>query len=193
MSDQSRQDRLTEARKLLDASAFVSSNLLAEDMLAWARKLIEADVMEGDAEATWLSGELSTDYTGTPAEVEARHLDHLNASAAAGVIEAKFKLSLFLFDQGETSRAATLCQEAAEAGLPAAMWCHGLDLISGTARDRNEATGIDYIRRAAEQNVANAVKFMADTTALGQFGLTQDEAEGALWHRRLNSPQVYWI
>lgn len=192
MTEDESQERLAEAKALIDAIWHVSDDKRYATILDWIDDLLAPLVADGDLDATFWWETLRAD--GTPAESEedaaARYLKHLSSLADKGHTEAQFRLSQALYDQGEFVTAAKYCGQAAADGHAYANWCFGLDLLAGKGVDRDETLGLSHIRKAAELYFEGALKFMADAYALGQYGFPVDTAEAASWQRKLNDPRV---
>ena len=121
----------------------------------------------------------------TNEEFDVAYRAQVEAAAAAGSIEAQFRLACEL-DQPETrERSADLFKQAAQAGYPYAMWCHGLDLLSGNGLAKNELAGLDYIRRAGELKFEGAIHFISAAYGSGSHGFPIDKEQAALWWKRL--------
>ena len=192
MTEQEAQERLTEAKVLIDATWHVSEDRRRATLLGWIDDLLAPLIADGNPDAVfWRETILLED---NPAESEedatARYLGHLTKLADKGHTEAMFRLSLRLYDKGEFIAAAKYCRRAADGGHAYANWCFGLDLLSGKGVARDEALGLSHIRIAAELYFEGALKFMADAYTLGQYGFPVDTAEAASWHRKLSDPRV---
>ncbi|MCG3269574.1 hypothetical protein [Yoonia sp. I 8.24] len=184
---------LGEARGLLAAVTLCSCSDRADVLLGWVVDFLTPLAAAEDPSAVWMLADAKSQFSESevdPDVAERERLSALMEAAISGVTEAQFIASLHFFDLGEKARSFELCAQAAEAGHAYAMWCHGLDLISGVGCERNEQAGLKFIEKAAAQKFEGAIRFMADALALGQHGFEVDSPKAAEWQRLLSSPDL---
>ena len=174
-----------EARKLLEA-AYSSSDETRHDLLmCWVREILEPLARAGIAEAMWLLCGIPTHSGSSLADFDRNYRAQIEAAAAAGSLDAKFRLACEL-DETETSkRSAELFKEVAEAGYPYAMWCHGLNLLSGKGLPQDKEAGLVYIREAAERKFEGAIHFVSAAYGSGAHGFPVDPEAAAKWWKNL--------
>lgn len=192
MTEEETEDRLAEARALIDASWHLSDDARRATVFGWIDDLLAPLVSAGNLDAIFWQETIASEENPATSEEEAlaRYREHITKLADQGHTEAMFRLSLLLHDAGEFVPAADYCKRAAGDGHAYANWCFGLDLLSGQGVARDEALGLKHIQAAAELYFEGALKFMADAHALGQFGLPIDAGEAARWHRKLSDPKM---
>ncbi len=184
---------LDEARVLLTAFARCSCPDRADVLFGWIVDLLAPLAAAEHPAAVWMLSDAKSQMLGTeidPEIAEKERLSELMAAANNGVAEAQFVASIHFFDRGDKAQSFALCAQAPAAGHAYAMWCHGLDLISGAGGERNEQAGLQFIEEAAAQKFEGAIRFMADALALGQHGFAVDSAKSAEWHRLLSAPDI---
>jgi TPR repeat protein len=162
-------------------------------MLGWACDLLDPLVAASHPAAVWLQSDAKSQFSDVEIDPDLARQERLSAlmiAADSGVAEAQFFTSLHFFDEGDRARSYELCAKADAVGHAHAMWCHGLDLISGNGGERNETKGLKMIEQAATQKFEGAIRFMADALALGQHGLDVDKTKAAEWHRLLSADDV---
>ena len=179
-----------EAHALLEAAWNTTDDIRFEQLIAWAREIIEPLADSGYPPALWLKCSLPLDVDLTDDECGALHRQQLENAAEAGSAEAQFSLACDLDEEPTLERSALLFQEAAESGHAYAMWCHGLNLLSGRGIEKDEALGLSFIKRSAELKFEGAVKFMADACANGTHGQDHSDEESAIWWKRLSDPAL---
>jgi len=186
-------ERLDEARALLKAVEQCSNTERADAMLGWAVELLGPLADAGNPAAVWILSDAKSQFSDVkidPDVAAEQHLAALLAAANKGVPKAQFLASLHFFDNGDKRQSFALCAQAAASGHAYAMWCHGLDLISGAGGPTDEQKGLKFIERAATKKFEGAIRFMADALAIGQHGFTVDNAKAAKWHRMLSAQDV---
>ena len=181
---------VTEAKALLEAAWNTTDDERYDQLIAWAREIIDPLANSGYPSALWLKCSLPYDAELSEETVERLHREQLEKAATAGNIDAKFSLAVELDEEPTLERSAALFKEAAEAGHAYAMWCHSLNLLSGRGIEKNEQEGLSYIKKSAELKFEGAIKFVADAYANGTHGYNKDEEASALWWKKLTSPGV---
>lgn len=182
------QSDLAEAQALLNARWMCSNEELASKIEIWVRELLFPLCEEGHAEARYLLSALGGEEVGvlSEAEFDESLLKQYREGAESEVPEAQFQLAHWHWERGNHAKAADLYKKAAAQGHAYAMWCIGLDLISGRGIERNEKDGIAYIKQSADLKFEGAIQFISNAYALGQYGFPVDEAQAAEWQRKLS-------
>ncbi|TQV83636.1 hypothetical protein [Denitrobaculum tricleocarpae] len=130
MTEDEAQERLTEAKALIDASWHVSDDSRRATLLQWIDDLLAPLVSAAHPDAVfWRETLLLENPAGSGDEARARYLAHLTGLADQGHVEAMFRLSQLLYDKRDFVAAASFCRKAAAAGHAYANWCLGLDLL----------------------------------------------------------------
>ena len=181
---------LIEAETLLEAAWNSTDDRRYDQLISWAREIIEPLANSNYPPALWLKCSLPYDAELSEEEVDKLHSEQLELAAKAGNVDAKFSLAVELDEEPTLKRSALLFKEAAEAGHAHAMWCHGLNLLSGHGIDKDEQEGLRFIMNSAELKFEGAIQFVADAYAKGTHGFTQDDQASALWWKKLSSPGV---
>lgn len=181
---------LVEAKALLNAAWNSSDDERRESLIAWAKGILKPLAETGCPTAKWLMCALLVKAENTEAEFDKEYWKCVEGAAKAGSLEAKFSLACELDEEPTRARSAQLFKEVAESGDPYAMWCHGLNLYSGTGLAQNIDEGLRFIRRSAEGNFEGAIKFVSDAYATGTHGFSKDEKEAAKWLKRLSQKNV---
>lgn len=179
-----------EARTLLDAAGCSLDNERRDQLIVWARETLASLVEAEYPPAMWLQCALEYEGEWSEEELDGRYREAMEKAAAAGSVEAQFRLACILDEEPTVVRSAELFQEAAEAGHAHAMWCHGLNLISGRGIERNEAAGLEFIRRSAELKFEGAIQFVSHCYMVGGHGFPKEEAKAAEWWKKLSDPDV---
>jgi len=186
-------DRLvTEAKALLNAALHTTEETRFEQLISWVREIIEPLAKAGHPRALWLKCSLPYDAKLSAEEVERRHREELEKAAASGNADAQFSLASELYEEPTLERSASLFKEAAEAGHAYAMWCHGLNLLSGRGIEKSKEDGLSFIQRSADLKFEGAIKFIADAYANGTYGYEKSEEESALWWKKLSEPGLIY-
>jgi TPR repeat protein len=78
--------------------------------------------------------------------------------------------------------------------IPPAEWEHGLNLLGGTGLSKDEALGITFIRKAAENKYEGVLQFIADAYEEGKFGFQKDPQLATFWREKIQNDDVihYW-
>jgi len=181
---------VAEAHALLNAAWHTTDDKRYEKLISWAREIIEPLAMAEYAPALWLKCSLPYDAELSNEEVNRLHREELEKAAEAGNPEAQFSLACELYEEPTLEKSAFLFKKAAEAGHAYAMWCHGLNLLSGRGIEKNEEEGLSFIQRSAELKFEGAVKFVADACANGTYGYHKNQEESALWWKKLSDPHL---
>jgi TPR repeat protein len=73
-------------------------------------------------------------------------------------------------------------------------WVHGWNLFGGRGLPKDEALGITFICKAAENKFEGALQFIADAYEEGKFGFPKDPQLAAFWREKLQDDDVihYW-
>jgi TPR repeat protein len=125
---------------------------------------------------------------------DARYFALIRQAALGGDERAQFRMGQMHEPESELEADAEASAHwfklSALQGYPYAQWVHGLNLWTGHGCPRDEALGLDFIRRAAEGRFAGAIQFVADAYAAGSHGYPKDEAQMEIWRRRLDEPGV---
>lgn len=179
-----------EAHALLDAAWNTTDEDRYDQLISWAREIIEPLATSGYPPALWLKCSLPYGSELSGEEVDERHRKELEKAAEAGNADAQFSLACDLDEEPTLKRSADLFKKAAESGHAYAMWCHGLNLLSGRGIEKNEELGLSLIERAAELKFEGAVKFMADACASGTHGQEKNEEKSALWWKKLSDQEL---
>ena len=123
-----------------------------------------------------------------------RYIALIRQAAHGGDARAQFRMGQMHEPESEleadAAASAHWFELSAMQGYPYAQWVHGLNLWTGHGRPRDEALGLDFIRRAAEGRFEGAIEFVADAYAAGTHGYPKDEAQAEIWRRRLDEPGV---
>lgn len=182
-------DVLNEAKVLLDVRACCSSETVISEIENWVRQLLRPLADNGDAHASYLLGGLENElHSGE--SFDDFVLNQFLTGADANIPEAMFYLAHWYWENGQKAKALPLYKKAAEAGHAYAMWCYGLDLMSGSGGEEDQQEGLRQIEKAAHLKFEGAIQFMANAYASGQYGFTKDDRRAAEWFREMGSPDL---
>lgn len=181
---------LSEAKAFLSAAYRTSDDKRYEQLVSWARDIIEPLADSNYPPAVWLKASLPYDAELSEEVVEKLHRQQLEKASSLGNIEAKFNLAVELDEDPTVETSATLFKEAAEAGHAYSMWCHGLNLISGRGVPKDEALGYEFINKSGELKFEGAIIFLSNAYANGSHGYKKDDAVSAQWHKKLSDPEM---
>ena len=184
------EDLAREAKALLEAAWNTSDENRYDQLIAWAREIIEPLAKSGYPPALWLKCSLPYDADLSEEVVEKLHREQVEKAVAAGNVDAKFNLAIELDEEPTQKRSASLFKEVAETGHAYAMWCHGLNLLSGNGLEKNEQEGLSFIIKSAENKFEGAIQFVANAYANGTYGFSKDEEASALWWKKLYDSDV---
>jgi TPR repeat protein len=69
-----------------------------------------------------------------------------------------------------------------------------IESFAGRGLPKDEALGITFIRKAAENKFEGALQFIADAYEEGKFGFPKDPLLAAFWREKLQDDDVihYW-
>ncbi len=175
---------------MLDAAWQTTDDKRFDYLITWAREIIAPLADSGYPPALWLKCSLPYGSNLGQKAVERLHREQIEKAAAAGDVEAKFSLGIELDRESTSKESAALFKEAAESGHAYAMWCHGLNLLSGRGIEKNESEGVSYIAKSAELKFEGAITFVANAFANGTHGYQKDEKASAMWWKKLSDPGV---
>lgn len=123
----------------------------------------------------------SKDGSVTKNRVEA--MQWYRRAAAAGSMEAEYYIGFILYGDRKVEAAMPYFQRAADAGIPEAQFLYGRILLQ-----KNDARGVDYVRRAAESDraatVAQAAYTMGVVCQEGRGGQKVDLPQAVEWFKR---------
>lgn len=193
LDDDDARHLIGEAHALIAAAGYASDDERYDQLLAWARENTACLVQAGLPEGLWLECILAEHDRSSldDAEFTGRFIGILRKAAEAGSNEAKFRLACELDYEPETKpEAVALFAEVATTGHAHAMWCHGLDLLTGTVVEKDPVRGLSYIRKSADLKFEGAIQFISDAYACGTHGYPKDETEAARWRRKLGEKDV---
>jgi TPR repeat protein len=164
-----------------------------------ARKLLKPLVEKNIAEAQYLAGSfaLANEFA-SDAEFEKWHYELFHKAAESGYARAQFALGQAYSGRGDlghnAEKSAYWFSLSAEQGYPPGQWEHGLNLIGGRGLPKNEALGITFIRKAAENKYEGALQFIADAYEGGKFDFQKDSQLAKFWRDKLQDEDVfhYW-
>lgn len=181
---------VTEAKALLNAAWNTTDEARYDQLISWVREIIEPLAATDYPPALWLKCSLPYGAELSGEKVDQLHREELEKAAASGNVDAQFSLACDLDDMPTRERSADLFKKAAEAGHAYAMWCHGLNLLSGRGIKKDEKIGLSFIQHSADLKFEGAVKFIADAYANGTYGYQKDEGKSALWWKKLSDPNL---
>ncbi len=181
---------IKEARALLNAAWNTTDDEKYDQLIEWAREIIDPIAASGYPPALWLQCSLPYGPDLSEEMVDRMHREQLEKAANAGNVEAKFSLGIELDQEPTLKKSASLFKEAAESGHAYAMWCHGLNLLSGHGIEKCESEGLSYIKKSADLKFEGAIRFVADALANGTHGYDRDEEASALWWKKMSDPGV---
>jgi TPR repeat protein len=195
MSNEQNDEVCAEAERLINLAYSSTDDSRQGGLIRQAYEMLFPLVENGVPQALYLHAcytltlECSNDRTH-----ERRHMELIQMAAHAGHAKAQFALGQ-LYDNGDelgfdTEKSAYWFRLAAEQGYAYAQWVHGINLLSGSGVPRDEALGLDFIRRSAEGRFEGALQFMADAYAEGSNGFPKDEDLATQWRERLRAPDV---
>ncbi len=185
------QNIIDEAKALHEAKYYCSDFELYKRIEDHVWKLIDPLIKKKNPDALFLKCMMTTYPDGIEAEEMDRiHRQYLRDAADAGSVEAKFRLACDLDEDRTREEASALFREAAEAGHPYAMWCHGLNLYGGTGQKQNKELGMEYVKKAAENKFEGALWFMNQVYSTGTHGFPKDEQKAAYYLKRLSDKDV---
>ena len=181
---------VAEAEAMANAAMHCSNPRRYKILLRWAREIVTPLSKAGHSSAMWLLCTIPSDEKISPEEFDARHLEQVRSAARAGSIKAKFRLACMLDEEPSIFESASLFADVAATGHAHGMWCHGLNLISGTGGAKDFALGISFILNSANLGFEGAIQFLAAANTNGSHGFARDLERAALWSKKLSEPSV---
>jgi TPR repeat protein len=159
-----------------------------------ARKLLKPLVEKNIAEAQYLAASfaLAHEFKSDAAEKKWRY-DLLYKAAESGYPPAQFALgqAWHYGDLGhDPEKSAYWFSLSAEQGYVHGQWAHGCNLLGGSGLPKDEALGITFIRKAAENKFEGALQFIADAYEEGKFGFQKDPQLATFWREKLKDDDV---
>lgn len=179
-----------EAERLLDLAGWETDNEEHDRLMGQATALLSRLVEKGMPHALYLRASYVLRHEGlSDEEAEARRITMIEAAALQGHAKAQFIMGQFLDEEGELGhdpqKSAEWFRLSAEQGYPYAEWVHGLNLLHGLGVPVNERLAIEFIRRAAEGNFEEALRFIADAYSEGRHGFPVDAEQSRFWRSKL--------
>lgn len=184
-----------EAERLLDLAGWEADDDEHDRLMAQATALLSRLVEKGMPDALYLRASYVSRHEGlSDEEAEARRIKMIEAAALQGHAKAQFVMGQFLDEEGELShdpvKSAEWFRLSAEQGYPYAEWVHGLNLLHGLGVPANERLAIEFIRRAAEGNFEEALRYIADAYSDGRHGFPIDVEQSRYWRNKLQDSGV---
>jgi TPR repeat protein len=185
----------TRAEALIDQAFNSEDEVLGDALKRQAHQLLAPLVAAGFPEALYLHACCTLYLEGLEDQAqEERYITLIQRAAHGGEERAQFRMGQMHEPESEleadAAASAHWFELSAMQGYPYAQWVHGLNLRTGHGRPRDEALGLDFIRRAAEGRFEGAIQFVADAYAAGTHGYPKDEVQAEIWRRRLDEPGV---
>jgi TPR repeat protein len=189
------EENCAHAEALIDQARNCSDELQYHSLMKQAHQLLVPLVAAGVPEALYLHACYTLFLEGLDDKAfEERHVALIWEAAHDGDKRAQFALGQMYEPESEmeadAAASAHWFEMSAMQGYPYAQWVHGLNHWTGHGRPRDEALGLDFIRRAAEGRFKGAIQFVADAYVAGTHGYPKDEAQAEIWRRRLDEPGV---
>ncbi len=192
-SDLARLNKAKAAMKLAENADCASRGLRD------ARRLLKPLVEKNIAEAQYLAASfaLANEFE-SDAAFEKWRYDLLQKAAESGYAPAQFSLGQAYGRGGDLGydpeKSAYWFSLSAEQGYPQGQWEHGLNLLGGSGLPKDEALGIAFIRKAAENKYQGALEFIADAYDAVKFGFQKDPQLATFWREKLKDDDVihYW-
>ncbi|MEX0806377.1 MAG: hypothetical protein WD688_24120 [Candidatus Binatia bacterium] len=188
-SDLARLNKAKAALKRTEDADHASSGL--RDV----RKLLKPLVEKNIAEAQYLAASFAlADEFGSDSAFEKWRYNLLNKAAESGYAPAQFALGQ-AYDRGgdleyDAEKSAYWFSLSAEQAYPHGQWVHGCNLLGGSGLPKDEALGITFIRKAAENKFEGALRFIANAYEEGTFGFPEDPQLSAFWRQKLHHDDV---
>jgi TPR repeat protein len=160
-----------------------------------ARKLLKPLVEKSIAEAQYLAASFALAHEfKSDAAFEKWRYDLLHKAAGSGYAPAQFALGQ-AYDRGgdlghDPEKSAYWFSLSAEQAYPHGQWVHGCNLLGGSGLPKDEALGITFIRKAAENKFEGALQFIADAYEDGKFGFRKDPQLATFWRKKLQDDDV---
>lgn len=167
----------------------------ASSGLREARKLLEPLVEKNIAEAQYLAASFTlAGEFGPDSAAEEWRYNLLHKAAESGYAPAQFALGQ-AYDRGgdlacDIEKSAYWFSLSAAQAYPHGQWVHGCNLLGGSGLPKDEALGIMFIRKAAENKFEGALHFMADAHKEGKFGFPKDPRLSVFWREKLQDDDV---
>ena len=183
------------AKALIDQAFQTEDEQQYASLMSQAHQLLSPLVAAGVPEAMYLHACCTLYLEGlSEEEQDRRHIELIRQAARGGNARAQFRMGQMHEPDAEleadAAESARWFELSAMQGYPYAQWVHGLNLWTGHGIPRDEALGLEFIRRAAEGRFEGAIQFVADAYAAGTHGYPKDEAQAEIWRRRLDEPGV---
>jgi TPR repeat protein len=183
--------RLNKAKAVMKRAEYAPH---ASRGLRDARELLKPLVEKNIAEAQYLAASfaLAHEFKSDAAEKKWRY-DLLHKAAESGYARAQFALgqAWHYGDLGyDAEKSAYWFSLSAEQSYPPGQWEHGLNLLGGRGLPKDEAFGITFIRKAAENKYEGVLKFIADAYEEGKFGFPKDPRLATFWREKLQDDDV---
>jgi len=160
-----------------------------------ARKLLKPLVEKNIPEAQYLAASfaLAHEFKSDAAFAKWRY-DLLHKAAESGHPPAQFALGQ-AYDRGgdlgyNPEKSAYWFSLSAEQACVHGQWVHGCNLLGGSGLPKDEALGITFIRKAAENKFEGALQFISDAYEDGKFGFQKDPQLAAFWRAKLKDDDV---
>lgn len=192
-ADLARLNKAKAAMKLANNAEYASRGLRD------ARRLLKPLVEKNIAEAQYLAGSFAlADEFESDAAFEKWHYDLFHKAAESGYAPAQFSLGQAYSRGGDLGydpeKSAHWFSRSAEQAYPQGQWEHGLNLLGGSGMAKDEALGIAFILKAAENKYQGALEFIADAYDEGKFGFQKDPQLASFWREKLKDDDVihYW-
>jgi TPR repeat protein len=159
-----------------------------------ARKLLKPLVEKNIPEAQYLAASFAlADEFESDAAFNKWRYQLIYEAAESGYAPAQFVLGQAYGQYGDlehdAEKSAYWFSLSAEQAYPPGQWEHGLNLFA-----KDEALGITFIRKAAENKYERALQFIADAYEKGKFGFPKDPQLATFWREKLQDDDVirYW-
>jgi TPR repeat protein len=183
------------AEALIDEAFQTEDEQRYDSLMSQAHRLLLPLVATGVPEAMYLHACCTLYLEGlSEEEQDRRHIALIRQAAHGGDARAQFRMGQMHEPEAEleadAAESARWFELSAMQGYPYAQWVHGLNLLTGHGRPCDEALGLEFIRKAAEERFEGAIQFVADAYAAGTHGYPKDEAQAEIWRRRLDEPDV---
>ena len=164
-----------------------------------ARKLLKPLVEKNIPEAQYLAASFAIAHEfKSDADFNKWRYQLIHKAAESGYAGAQFSLGQAYAQHGDLThdaeKSAYWFSLSAEQGYPCGQWEHGLNLLGGRGLPKDEALGITFICKAAENKYEGALRFIADAYEEGKFGFQKDPQLATFWREKLQNDDVfhYW-
>ncbi len=179
---------LQEAEFLIKASERTSKPKISSILIKRIIKLLKPFLKKRHPRALWLKAQLPN--LGETRRLGEKQFDQLwlkliQESAENGCAEAQYQYGCHLYDLNKLKEAVEFYRLSAIQDYAPSQWCYGLDTLSGTGTDKNEAIGMQYISLAAEQCYPYALDFMLRAHQGQRYGFSNDTSVIERYRRQL--------